>query len=146
VKRIYHHYEKWEDYKNGMWRRASKQEHDKLFKKAKEFTGNAELYGSWMLKVLDAWPFSCEQNLSDTGINRWAWIGHAAVSLALKIPESVVREAWFSLTNQQREDANKKADQAVQEWERRYDEKENSQLHFDLGETRVFNGYSNASR
>jgi hypothetical protein len=120
MKRIYHHYEKWEDYLNGMWREVLKDEEEYYLTQAIEFTGNANLYGSWMLKVIEYWPFACEHNLTCTGMNRQAWIGHAAVSLAIDCPEYITRMAWWKLTEQQQIDANKKADEAIELWEQEY--------------------------
>lgn len=73
MKRVWHHYLNWEDFQNGMWRTVSGQEKADYLAKAIEFTGNAELYGSWMLKVIEAWPTACEHHLTDTGSNRKAW-------------------------------------------------------------------------
>ena len=64
-----------------MWRDLSAKEQRELLPIAIEFTGNAKLYGQWMLKVSELWPISTEHNLSDTGQNRKAWIGHAARNL-----------------------------------------------------------------
>ncbi len=117
IRKLWHHYLKWEDYQNGMYRTLSGEEKKEFLNKAVEFTGNAELYGSWMLKVIEAWPVSCEQNLSDVGMNRRAWVGHAAVCLAIGCPEDITREAWGSLTKQQQDEANAKADYAIVQWE-----------------------------
>lgn len=82
-----------------------------------DFTGDANRYGAAMLRVTVEWPFSCEHNLTDIGQNRRAWIGHAACCLAIGCPEDVTREAWGHLSEQQREDANAKATEAILSWE-----------------------------
>ncbi len=82
---------------------------------AKSFTGNHELYGEWMRKVADEWKHSCEHNLTKSGDKR-PWIGHAAVALALKCPEDIVREAWGHLTTEQQDLANKQASEAIEYW------------------------------
>jgi len=82
---------------------------------AKSFTANHELYGEWMRKVADEWKFSCEHNLTKSGDKR-PWIGHAAVAMALKCPEDIVREAWGHLTPEQQDLANKQAEQAIEYW------------------------------
>lgn len=82
---------------------------------AAAFTGDAKLYGEWMLKVADQWPASCQHNLTKPGDKR-AWIGHAAVALAIKCPEDIVREAWGDLTDEQRDRANAKATEAIAYW------------------------------
>ena len=116
----YHNYTKWEEYQNGMWGKAQPQDESQLLQKAIEFTGNSKLYGEWMMKVLDAWPISCEQNLTNLAVNRKAWIGHAACSLAFKCPEYIVREAWGHLTKTQQDTANAVALLAIAEFEKRH--------------------------
>lgn len=106
-----------------MWRDVTSSEHERYLKLSITFTGDAELYGSWMLKVLDAWPVSCEHNLTDTNQNRRAWIGHAACCLAIKCPEHITREAWGQLTQDQQNKANYQADLAVWEFEDRHETK-----------------------
>lgn len=117
MKRIWHDYRTWEDFKDGMWRISTKAERDTLLPKAIEFTGNHILYGSFMMKVLDVYPIACEQNLSDRSQNRRAWIGHAAACLAINAPEDVTRAAWGHLTLQQQIDADAEADKAIKLWE-----------------------------
>lgn len=118
MKQIYHHYSKWEDYNAGMWRKCSKLDEGKYLDDAIRFTGNAELYGEWMLKVIDQWPVACEHNLSDVDQNRKAWIGHAATCLAIGCPESITRMAWGYLSKEQQDSANAVADIAIRKWER----------------------------
>jgi hypothetical protein len=122
MKKIWHHYEKWEEYKSGMWRKVDKLQEEKYFEWAIGFTGNTNLYGSWMMKVIKEWPISCQQNLSDVSLNRQAWIGHAACCLANSCPEYIVRRAWWELTEEQRCEANVKADIAIAEWEKNFRE------------------------
>lgn len=86
-------------------------------KQAIEFTGDAKLYGRWMMNVINQWPVSCEHNLSGAWQNRRAWIGHAACALAFQCPEDITREAWGYLSEQQQISANAKADNAIEEWE-----------------------------
>jgi hypothetical protein len=117
ITRVYHHYEKWEEYPGGLWKKILGPDRDASVEKAVAFTGDAQLYGKWMMKVLIAWPISCEHNLSCSSMNRQAWIGHAACCLAIGCPEDVTREAWHRLTDEQRSDANAMADAAISTWE-----------------------------
>jgi len=103
-----------------MWRVIHGAEAEEYLQKAITFTGNAELYGEWMMKVIDEWPKSCEHNLTCGGMNRQAWIGHAACCLAIGCPEEITRLAWHHLTEKQQDAANAKADAAILEWEKRY--------------------------
>lgn len=110
---IWHPYWVLEECKTNMW--GNVKDRKTWLEKAIKFTGDHELYGKWMLKVIEQWPMSCEHNLSKSGDKR-AWIGHAAVALAIDCPESIVREAWGYLTPVQQDLANKKAEQAINKW------------------------------
>jgi hypothetical protein len=117
LKRIYRHYELWEDYKNGMWRKDTKDYDEGMLQEVIEFTGNHVEYGNAMLRVIKEWAVSCEHNLTNLSINRKAWIGHAACCLERGYPEYLVRQAWGMLTEQQRVDANNRAEYAIKQWE-----------------------------
>jgi hypothetical protein len=136
MKKKWHHYLKWEDYQHGMYRTLYGDEKKHFLAKAIEFTGNPVLYGDWMLEVVEKWPVSCEQNLTDRGMNRQAWIGHAACCLAIGCPEDITREAWSELSVEQQDAANAKADFAIELWEAIYEE-QNSKVHTEVGEPRI---------
>lgn len=120
MKRIYHRFDLWEDYKFGMWRKVSFKEEKYFLDAAIVFTGDAELYGKYMIRAINEWPYGCEHNLSCTGMNRQAWIGHAATCIAIYCPEYITRLAWHQLTQKQQDDANEKADIAIKTWEDNY--------------------------
>ncbi len=117
IARVFHPYTVWEDFKAGMWDSCAAKDRETLLQVAIEFTGNAELYGSFMRRVVNEWPLSTEHNLSDTGQNRQAWLGHAAACLAHGLPEYITREAWGYLSQQQQDDANAQASLSIQLWE-----------------------------
>ncbi len=120
MKRIYHRYEVWEDWRAGMWRQSLPADEEAvILARAVEFTGDAKLYGAFMMRVVKSWPFSTEHNLTNTSLNRQAWVGHAAASLAIGAPEYVTRKAWWMLTEQQRRKANRRADSAIRKFEER---------------------------
>lgn len=106
----------WEEVAHNMWGGVS--ERSEWLKRAIEFTGNPALYGSWMMRVADAWKYSCEHHLTKLETNRKPWIGHAAVALAMQCPEDIVREAWGHLSKEQQDAANAQAMAAIEYWER----------------------------
>lgn len=114
---IWHPWWLWEEVNHNMWGKVD--DRKKFLEKAIQFTSDHVLYGSWMLKVADAWKYSCEHNLTKTGTNRKAWIGHAAVAMAIQCPEDIVREAWGYLSQEQQDLANKAAQIAIEYWERK---------------------------
>lgn len=115
LERIYHDCRKWEEVAHNMWGEAVDAKAD--LEQAEAFTGDSEIYGYFMMRVVKEWPISCENALTDYALNRKAWVGHAAVALALRIPEHITRTAWGLLTDEQRVLANRKAERAIQQWE-----------------------------
>lgn len=108
----------WEEVKFNMW---GKVDDNRLYlDKAIEFTGDHKLYGSFMMKVVNDWPYSCENALTDYHMNRRAWIGHAACALAIGCPENITRQAWKDLSYEQQYLANKEASRAIRAWENMY--------------------------
>lgn len=117
-KRVWHPYNMWEEVKFNMW---GKVDDNRLYlDKAIEFTGDHKLYGSFMMKVVNDWPYSCENALTDYHMNRRAWIGHAACALAIGCPENITRQAWKDLSYEQQYLANKEASRAIRAWENMY--------------------------
>jgi len=118
IKRVYRHYLDWEEMDTKMW--SSVNNKKSYLKKAIVFTSDHVKYGRFMILVVKKWPVSCENWLTDFSCNRRAWIGHAAVAMAINCPESITREAWGHLTDEQRTLANREADRAIAFWEKRY--------------------------
>lgn len=133
-----------------MWVNVSKEEVERLLPIAYNFIKDHLQYGASMKKVADTWKYGCENFLSDIHINRKAWIGHAACSFELGLPEVVVRNAWGMLTDKERYLANKEADKCINYWEHLqilkqqktqlyiFDEKKNREIYKNLGESVLF--------
>lgn len=133
-KRVYHPIHAWEELKHGMWDDVD--DRKSYLERAIAFTGDAKLYGSYMVRVICEWPISCENALTDSALNQRAWVGHAACALAINCPEDITREAWGKLTDEQRFLANKEADRAIWQWRHNY--AKNKGIHDDMGESLLF--------
>jgi len=118
IPRVYHHYLDWEEIDYNMWGSVSNRKD--YLKKAIDFTSDHKKYGRFMQRVVKEWSVSCENALTDYGLNRRAWLGHAACALAIGCPEDITREAWGQLTDEQQLLANKEAERAIQSWENDY--------------------------
>ena len=110
---IWYPFDQLEEADSAMWKNVNHR--TTWLQLAITFTGNAELYGEWMLRVIEQWPRSCQHNLTKGGDKR-PWIGHAAVALAINCPEDIVRAAWGALSKEQQDAANKKAEEAIEIW------------------------------
>lgn len=118
MRRIYRDCREWEEIKYNMW--GDVENKKEWLERAIKFTSNHLLYGSYMKRVIYEWPNSCENALTDLSMNRKAWLGHAAVALAIQCPEDIVRQAWSYLTNEQRILANNEAERYIKEWEHNF--------------------------
>ena len=133
IKQVYIPYWEWEDYLNGMW---SKGDASRL-QEAITFTGDHIKYGSAMKEVITAWPRTMLNSLTNPSINKRAFLGHCAVSFKFGIQEVVTRAAWKELTDKQRYDADKVAQETIDEWLQNY-ERTNRKLHPLVGAPMLF--------
>lgn len=118
IKQVHRPFWDWEEVAYNMWGEVGDKK--EWFGLAVEFTGDHEIYGYFMRRVVREWPVSCENALTDPHLNRKAWVGHAACALAFRCPEDIVREAWKGLRYEQKFLANKEAERAIAIWERHY--------------------------
>lgn len=137
IKQVFVPYYEWEDWINGMWNKGNETQ----LKQAIDFTGDYILYGSAMGEVIKAWPRTMLNSLTNKNINRRAFLGHCAVCFKLHIPESITRQAWGLLTNQQRFDADLMAEKHIKQWEYEYS-RSLIKLRKGLGEQMLFEWYS----
>jgi len=120
MKQVYIRYEFWEDWINGMWRSLPLEEENKMLQSAIEFTGNHILYGNAMRKVITTWPMTMLNSLTNKSINRRAFLGHCACQYEINCPEYITRMAWKYLTDQQRFEADKVAQETIEQWIKNY--------------------------
>lgn len=123
--RRWHHFTEWECIAAGMYVPIDPTE--ARVSEACSVLGDARSCRTAMLDVLDRWPVSTAQALSDSSRNRRAWLGRACVCVTTGHPESVTRVAWFRLTPEQQAEANAIADAVIAEWEDTYAEEESCQ-------------------
>ncbi len=138
LKRVWVPFDEWEEIGFNMW--GSVESRRDYLRRAVIFTGNHRLYGRYMQRVVKEWPRSCLNALTDQGLNKRAWIGHAATALALRCPEDITRQAWSHLTHEQQVLANRQADRAIQSWEMRY--RESLGIRPNLEASLLFSGHT----
>lgn len=134
IKQVWHNIRDWEEVASNMWGEVLDQNY--ALQTAIAFTSDHKLYGSFMNRVCNEWPISCENALTDPYINQKAWLGHAAVALAHGIPEDITRKAWSYLTDEQKYLANKEAEREVSLWKERYIK--SSRIHKSVGKKSLF--------
>jgi hypothetical protein len=132
MKKVYKPYWEWEDYINGMWRKVNKEQESVMLQQAIEFTGNHIEYGNAMREVSKVWVNTMLNSLSNTSINRKAFIGHCAVQFKLNIPEYITRMAWKYLSNKQRALADNEAEKTIKQFIKNNDQ-QNKPVYKGMG-------------
>jgi len=95
MKRKYIPYYIWEDYLNGMYS-GSVNQYDSLM--AVELLTDQKQFYSIGLHVLNNWPNTCLEHLTNTSINRIAWIGQACCNYIYGCNEISVKQAWKNIS------------------------------------------------
>ena len=115
MERIFHHYQKWEDFHAGMYDESRDGRAERVAGAAR-ILGTPDICRKAMEKVVAEWKVATEYNLSNAEINRKAWLGQAACSCYAGIHEDETREAWGILTPDQRVEANRIAAEIIKRW------------------------------
>ena len=114
--RIFHTYDKWECHKAGFY--ASKKEgwtHEQCESEFIRIISNQNLFSEILEKLIIEWKNSCEHYLTNTSMNRIAWLGQAAVCYESGVP-SKYAGAWFKIPENIQEEANKTALKYLNKW------------------------------
>lgn len=114
--RIFHTWDKWECYKAGFYSPTlngnTKEECERMYE---TFLTNDKVFSDALDYVVTNWKHSCEHYLTNSAMNRIAWLGQAAACFAMGIPSSF-RGGFNLLTNAQAERANQIALEYLNKW------------------------------
>ena len=115
--RIFHPYTEWEDFKHGLYRLPSCQDSPHQVELSKILLSTPTEFYNVALAMIQGWKVSADVNLSNRSRNRQAWIGQASCCFNHKSSEQQTKDAWWMLTEEQRMEANKIADEIIEIWE-----------------------------
>lgn len=118
IERIYHPYWLWEDQK--MYTPFSTKKDEGRIQKVIDLLTDLDEFERVAREMVHAYKYACEHNLTNTGLNRIAYIGQASCFFKDDIREDETRFAWGYLTEEQREKANAVAQKILEEWESEY--------------------------
>lgn len=114
--RKFHTYDKWECHKAGFY--ASKFQ-EKTAQECKEmyrdFLADEYRFRVALTGVINEWTHSCEHYLTNSAMNRIAWLGQAAMCYATGVP-SVFCSGFNLLSEDQQNSANQVALDALNDW------------------------------
>lgn len=117
MRRVWHPYTDWEDYRAGMYGNCK----DFVAERGLSIDLLRDAGGALPEAMMDAvlvWPIAAEHNLTDLGSNRRSWVGQAACCLAHNATQFATCSAWWELSDDERDAANAVADVTIDRWER----------------------------
>lgn len=114
-KQLFYSYDKWEDYKFGMFKEDLVDRENRVNRAVFLFRDHY-MCSLFMQRVCDEWEISCKQVFTNSHMNKIAWLGQAACCLYAGIHEDETREAWGLLSDEEREFANCVAKQNIDRW------------------------------
>ena len=120
IERIYHPYDSWEDFKNGMYKTTCYMDPQPLITECEDMLKCKEYLWESMNYVTHHWKLASQHNLTNMHRNRQAWIGQAACCFAHGAPEYITKLAWNNLNPSEQDVANKVADEVIQDWEEKH--------------------------
>lgn len=114
--RVFHTYDKWECHKAGFYANTkdglSKADGEEQYR---SFLSDSSRFESALNSVITEWKNSCEHYLTNSSMNRIAWLGQASVCYATGIP-SAFRSGFFLLTDEEQNAANNLALVYLNKW------------------------------
>lgn len=114
---IYYPYWDWECYHAGMYKKELPINIDSDDAKLMyaEFLSDTNKFKLAMSRVSNEWPKSCKHFLTNTKINRIAWLGQSAMCITTGI-SSFYKAGFTLLSEEQQSEANEVAKQFLEEW------------------------------
>ena len=104
--RIFHTFDKWEAVPAGFFAPGVKgRTKDDCEAEYGAFLSDSKAFAAGIEKVFKEWPNSCEHNLTNSSMNRIAWIGQAAACVARGLP-STYRAGFAMLPIDKQTEAN----------------------------------------
>jgi len=120
MKQIFHNHEKWECLKAGFFKtKVEGKTTEECQQEYCDFLKDDELFRAALERVTNEWLFSCEHNLTNTSVNRIAWLGQASMCLAKGIPSKFCG-GFNLLTKDQQDKANETAKEYLDKWIENY--------------------------
>lgn len=110
-------YTEWEDYAAGMYENRFNKN---TMSEAVRILENPKHFARILRDVAEDWPTATAQHLSDACKNHQPWCGRLASAYEVGASIREVNEAWKFLSCQQREEANRVADEFTYRWRKEH--------------------------
>lgn len=114
--RVFHTHDKWECVKAGFYSSTVEgKTKEQCQHEYATFLSDQKQFAEALDKVFEQWPNSCEHYLTNTAMNRIAWLGQASMCIARGVPSQFC-SGFNLLSEEQQEAANETALAALNGW------------------------------
>lgn len=117
INQIYHPYTLWEDYHAGFYG-YDFNDFDYKFNMSIQLLSDSDMFYKVAKHMVSEWIYSCEQNLTDSSMNKIAYIGQASCCFNHGAPAELTRQAWWHIPKEKRDMADETAQRVINEWEK----------------------------
>jgi hypothetical protein len=119
--RIFHPWDKWEDYKNNFYGGVCEYDHDKSLSIYAALLKDIPRFEEALKIIISTWKYSCEHNLTNEAMNRIAYMGQAANALVNRAPSSVSMGGYNLLSKEEQIAADALAQKYINLWIETYE-------------------------
>jgi hypothetical protein len=123
MKRIFHPWNLWEDYRHNFYGGSSGLKKEETILLYRDFLADLDMFELALQTIIEEWPYSCEHNLTNTSLNRVAYMGQAACALVFKVPSSMSSSGYNLLTDEQKISADAMAQKYIDLWATKHETK-----------------------
>lgn len=117
MKRIFHPWDKWEDYRHNFYGGVSEDyQKDDTLELYASLLRDAARFESALQIITSEWKYSCEHNLTNEAMNRIAYLGQSSCALVYKVPHSKCMGGYNLLTEVEKAAADAMALKYLEIW------------------------------
>jgi|ERR1035437_8536742 hypothetical protein len=113
--RIYHSWDKWEDYNHGFYGGLDYPK-DKTLELYASLLKDLPKFERALKTIISEWKYSCEHNLSNEAMNRVAYLGQASCALVYNVPHNICMGGYNLLSLEERAAADAMAQKYLDKW------------------------------
>jgi hypothetical protein len=119
MKRIFHPWNKWEDFQHGFYG-GKEYPKDKTLELYASLLRDLPKFEAALKVITSEWEHSCEHNLTNEAMNRVAYLGQASCALLYNVPHSVSMVGYNLLSSEEQKAADAMAQKYLDLWIERH--------------------------
>lgn len=117
MKRVFHPWDKWEDFQHNFYGGVTSDfEKDNTLELYASLLRDLPRFEAALQVITRDWRYSCEHNLTNTALNRVAYLGQAACALTYKVPHSLSMGGYNLLSDEEKAAADAMAQKYLDLW------------------------------